>query len=88
MRRALRTVLPAEVCWHTSKADPARVDALRHAQAQALPAIAEEIAARATPPSRAGYVDMAALLANLSADHIRAGHRNTQVWNALSFLDW
>ena len=88
MRHALRTVLPAEVCWHTSKMEPARVDTLLGAQVLALPAIAEELARRATPPSRATYVDMNQLLASLSAARIRAGHRNTQVCNALRFLDW
>ena len=88
MRRALGTVLPAEVCRHTSKADPARSDALLEAQALAFPAIGEKLAARTTPPARAAYVDMEALRANLSPARIRAGHRNVQVRNALSFLDW
>ena len=88
MRRALRTVLPAEVCWYASKADPARVDALREAQALALPAIGEELAARVPPPSRARYLDVEALLASLSAAGIRAGHRNIPICNALRFLDW
>ena len=88
MRRALREVLPAEVCSHTSKADPAHTDALLDAQALALPAIGEALAARTTPPARARYVDMGQLLANLSAASIRTGHRNVQVRNALCFLDW
>ena len=88
MRRALREVLPAEVCSHTSKADPAHTDALLDAQALALPAIGEALAARTTPPARARYVDMEQLLANLSAARIRTGHRNVQVRNALCFLDW
>ena len=88
MRRALRTVLPAEVCWHTSKVEPARVDALLHAQALALPAIGKELAARATPPSRASYLDMKRLLAGLSEARIRAGDQNTQACNALRFLNW
>ena len=88
MRRALRSVLPAEVCWHASKADPARADALRDAQVLALPAIGEKLRARTTRPVRAGYLDYERLLANLGAARIRAGHRNAQVCNALRFLDW
>ena len=88
MRQALREVLPPEVCWHTSKADPARLDALRDAQVLALPAIGEGLAARTTPPARAVFLDMEALLANLSPARIRAGQRNVQAYNALSFLDW
>ena len=87
MRRALRTVLPAKVCWHTSKVEPARVDALLHAQALALPAIGKELAARATPPSRASYLDMKRLLAGLSEARVRAGDQNTQACNALRFLN-
>ena len=87
MRRTLRTVLPAEVCGHTSKAEPAVSDARSDAQVLALPAIGKELSARTTPPSRARYLDMERLLANLSAAHIRAGHQN-QVCNALGFLNW
>ena len=88
MRRALRTVLPPEVCWNIKKADPARADAVRDALVAALPAINEVLAARSTPPARARYVDMARLLANLSVARVRAGHQNTQAYNALAFLDW
>ena len=88
MRRALRTVLPPEVCWNTKKADPARADAVLDAFIAALPAIREQLVDRITPPARARYVDMARLLASLDASHIRAGHRNVQVYNALAFLDW
>ena len=88
MRRALRTVLPAEVCRHTSKAEPAVSEARSDAQVLALPAIGKELSARTTPPSRAHYLDMERLLANLSTAHIRAGHQNVQVHNALGFLDW
>ena len=63
MRRALRTVLPPEVCSNTSKADPACADAADDALAAALPAIGEQLAARSTPPARARYVDMERLLA-------------------------
>ena len=88
MRRALRTVLPPEVCWHVSKADPAVADAVQDALVAALPAIGKQLSARRTPPARARYVDMDGLLAYLSPAHVRAGHRNTQAYNALAFLDW
>ena len=88
MRRALRTVLPPEVCWHPKKADPARADPIRDALVAALPTIGERLRARTTPPERARYVDMERLLAYLTAARVRAGHRNTQAYNALAFLDW
>ena len=88
MRRALRTVLPPEVCSNTSKADPACADAADDALVATLPAIGEQLAARSTPPARARYVDMERLLAQLSEPHVRAGHQNVQLTNALAFLDW
>lgn len=88
MRRALRTVLPPEVCWHVSKADPAVADAVQDALVAALPAIGKQLSARGTPPKRARYVDMEGLLAYLTAARVRTGHRNTQAYNALAFLDW
>ena len=88
MRRALRTVLPAEVCGNTSKAEPARADPLLDVHVAALPAIGQELAARTTPPARARYVDVERLLAHLSAAHIRTGRQNVQIYNALAFLDW
>ena len=88
MRRALRTVLPPVVCWHLKEADPARADAVRSAFVAALPTIHERLRTLSTPPTRARYVDMESLLAYLTAAHVRAGHRNTQAYNALAFLDW
>ena len=88
MRHALRAVLPPEVCQHLVKDDPARYEPLRDASARALPAVGEDLAARASPPSRACYVDVARLLDSLDADRIRAGRQNTSLCNALQFLDW
>lgn len=88
MRRALRAMLPPEVCSNTSKADPACADAADDALAATLPAIGEQLAARSAPPARARYLDMERLLAYLSEAHVRAGHQNVQATNALAFLDW
>ena len=88
MRRALRMVLPPEVCSNTSKADPACADAADDALVATLPAIGKQISARSAPPARARYVDMERLLAHLTEAHVRAGHQNVQVTNALAFLDW
>ena len=88
MRHAMRSVLPPEVCRHLDKDDPARYEPLRDVLTRALPAVGEDLAARATPPSRACYVDVARLLDSLDADRIRAGRQNTSLCNALQFLDW
>ena len=88
MRHALRSVLPPEVCWYPSKQDPARVEPLRAAFIPAFAAIGKDLAARATLPERARYLDVARLLASPDADRIRAGVANQSICNALSFLDW
>ena len=88
MRHALRAVLPPEVCRHLDKDDPARYEPLRDVLTRALPAVGEDLAARASPPSRACYVDVARLLDSLDADRVRAGRQNTSLCNALQFLDW
>ncbi len=88
MRHALRAVLPPEVCRHLDKDDPARYEPLRDVLTRALPAVGEDLAARASPPSRACYVDVARLLDSLDADRVRAGQQNVPVCNALQFLDW
>ena len=43
MRRAFDPVLPPEVCWNPSKADPARVEAMEDAFAEALPMVRREL---------------------------------------------
>ena len=90
MRRALREVLPAEVCWHTSKADPARVDAEQAAFREALAAIGEELTTRrSTPLGRGHYVDVERLLMYLTCPSgPRVASQSVQVWSALAFLDW
>ena len=85
MRNALRAVLPPEVCWHRSKRDPARSDAMGDAVCAALPAIRARYMAR--PPRRAGYVDMRALWKCL-ADPAEYRARPGPVLRALNFLDF
>ena len=84
MRNALRTVLPPEVCWHRSKRDPARSEAMVDAFCAALPAIRAQLAAR--PPRRAGYVDMSGLWKCLE-DPAEFRARPGPVMRALRFLD-
>lgn len=58
MRYALRSVLPPEICWNPRKDDPARLEPLLDAFAEALPVVRRMLDARAKPPSRARYVDL------------------------------
>ena len=46
------------------------------------------LAARAAPPSRAGYVDMPRLLERLDAGRIRGSRRRAPVLRALELLDF
>ena len=67
---------PLEVCWHPTREDPARYEPLRDAFVRVFAAIAEDLAARATLPERARYLDIARLLGSLDAGLIRAGVAN------------
>ena len=88
MRRAFDSVLPPEVCWYALKSDPARVEAMDEAFAEALPAVRRELAARTTPPSRSRYIDMPRLIERLDADRYRAEPRTAPILNALQLLDF
>ena len=79
-------VLPPEVCWNPSKADPARIDALYDAFAGALPALRREVLSRT--PSRARYVDVPRLLDSLDVACFRARPRITPIRTALQLLDF
>ena len=85
MRNTLRTVLPPEVCWHPSKLDPARSDAMADAVCAVLPEIQAQLAAR--PPRRAKYVDMP-ILGKCLADPAGFRARPGPVLRALGFLDF
>ena len=61
MRRALDPVLPLEVCWNSDKRDPSRVEPLRDAVAEALPAVRGMIEGRSAPP-RGRYLNLPRLM--------------------------
>ena len=88
MRRALDPVLPPEVCWNADKRDPARLKPLRDTFTESLPAVRRLIEERPTPPSRARYLDMPRLLAELDPERWRATGGSAPVANALRFLDF
>ena len=87
MRHALRSVLPPELCWNPSKADPARHEPFIESFAEALPVVRRELASRAAP-SRARYIDMPRLLERLDADLLRAKPQLMPIHNAVQFLDF
>lgn len=84
-RRALRTVLPHEVCWNADQTDPARSGPLIDAFVESFPKLHQLLAAR--PPARAGYVDVPRLCERLHADSFRANPQPTPMLRALLFLD-
>ena len=88
MRRALDPVLPPEVCWNPDKSDPARLERLRDAIAEALPMARRMIEAHNAPPLRSHYLDMPRLMMELDPERWRASGRFSPVLNALRFLDF
>ena len=85
MRHALRHSLPPTVCWNPIKGEPIRAEALARAIAAALPTIRQRIERRT--PSRAPYVDIPALLAQMRQDPIGTASHFMPARAALAFLD-
>ena len=86
MRSALRSVLPSAVCWNQSKTDPARFEPMMEALARAVPAIRQEIIARAETMPRTRYVNVPRLLNHLDADRLRTRGGLGAGGRALAFL--
>ena len=86
MRHALRHSLPSAVCWNPIKGEPARVTALMHTIAAALPEIRQRIERRT--PSRAPYVDIPALLAQMQQNPLGTASHFMPARAALAFLDF
>ena len=85
-RHGCRTLLPPEVCWNRTKADPARSEPFLDAFVDAFPAIRQRFAERA--PARARYVAVERLLERLDAARFRAQPEPGPMMKALQFLDF
>ena len=88
MRHALGAILPPELCWNPSKADPARLEPMYGTFARALPALKSSLAARAHLPSRAHYIDMPRLLERLDTDRFPTNTYFMSTWKPLQLLDF
>ena len=88
MRRALDPVLPPEVCWNPSKREQGRFEPGGGAAAEALARIRAMIEEHEGALSRARYLDLPRLLAELDPERRRVKGRRTPVLNALRFLDF
>ena len=88
MRNAFRAVLPPEVCWNPSKADPARPEQGQNRIAEALPALRREVARCAETAERARYIDIPRLLERLDADPARRKRGFAPTSKALGILDF
>jgi len=87
MRTTMETLLPAEIAWNRSKNEPLRVGQLTPALTAAFAAVGRELDQRATPLSRAAYLDMAELRRRLD-DPLQDGRlRLWPIRAALQFLD-
>ena len=88
MRHAVSCLLPAEVCWNPSKADPIRTDALRDAFSAALPAVRATLESRPDAPSRSRFLDMPRLVAHIDTDRHHPELHMGSVTRALRLLDF
>ena len=83
-------VLPAEVCWSTAKADPARYEPAAASLDRAFLAVRAELKTAAEAPSRAACFDMPRLMERLDACRFGLGpapHPEV-LYNALLLLDF
>jgi asparagine synthase (glutamine-hydrolysing) len=87
IRQASEGLLPNLVRLNNSKKEPLRVAWIEKAMGEAIARIADRLDAAPTPPTRARYIDMAALRARL-ADTRRTGtNRDAALRIAIQFLD-
>jgi asparagine synthase (glutamine-hydrolysing) len=68
MRNALQHILPRDICWNLDKSDGARVGNARPVVREGMARVGHQLAGRAAPPSRAGYVDYRRLVQHLTAE--------------------
>ena len=88
MRSALAPILPSEIVWNQSKRDPARSEPQIDTEAEALPLIRREVAARIGTLDRGRYVDVPRLLEALGAERrSRSNPLPAQVRSASHVLD-
>ena len=87
MRYALRSVLPAEICWRQNKSDPARSEPMMASFVRAAPVLRREIAT-ASPLTRARYVDVPRLLDRLEKSRFRKRSLSARIFRALTLLDF
>jgi len=88
MRTAMEGVLPNEVAWNPDKTDPARSVNAIPLMRSAIAEVGRELAVRPTAPSRAAYLEMPRLLADLSPDALGGTRKFGKRLHALQFLDF
>jgi len=88
MRNALDGVLPREVCWHPSKADPIRLGRNKPVVVDALRQIGESLLVQTILPSRSAYLDMPRLIRDLTTNLDSENHKFGKLSLALMFLDF
>ena len=89
MRHALQPLLPPALCWRRTEEDSMRAEREAGIFTAAVSLLRHDLAARATPPSRAAYLDMPRLMGALRRDDLHVHPLKwTRLWQALSFLDF
>ncbi len=88
MRNALNSVLPDNICWSKTKAEPARVKAFFDILPEVLKLAAQTVNSRPDAITRAKYIDIPRLLKHLDPEHFQANPKWGNIGAALQLLDW
>lgn len=85
-RQAMAPFLPASVCWHETKSDPARSTPVMKSFKQAFVSIGRQLAQRGIQSPKTAYIDMDRLLHDLATDEVAKRDRMGRLVIAMEFL--
>ena len=88
MRRAMRGILPADLCWQEDKSDPVRSEQGLSVARHTLGLIGQQLAAAPALPTRSRYVDMPRLLRRLRPESLQQHPKVGDLLRTVQFLDF
>ncbi|MBX2867811.1 MAG: hypothetical protein KTR18_04020 [Acidiferrobacterales bacterium] len=85
-RQAMEPILPHNVCWETSKSDPARANPLINCMKQTYKSVGRNLRQNGTGSPKAQYLDMPRLIRDLDCEKVEARSRLGRLIIAMEFL--